>query len=396
MTVRRLNLPKNKGNKKKTEKKSAKRVKILENSSCFAKFTASRFIKSPFTISKNAEILFLRKGVTSMKKLLTAVCAVVAAATMFAGCSKKKSASQPMVLRFAENQAQDYPTTKGAYEFARIVEEKTNGRIKVEVYYGAQLGDEKSVTEQMQFGAIDFSRVSLSPLAEFSKSLNVLQLPYLYSSSDAMWKVLDGPIGQQFLDSVSTAGLVGLAWYDSGSRNFYNWVRPVTKLADLKDMKIRVQENQQMMDMIQALGAHPTPMPYGEVYSALQTKVVDGAENNWPSYESTSHYEVAKYFVTDQHNRVPEMVIASKKTWDKLSPEDQQIMKDAALASAQLQRKLWAEREQTSKDKVIAAGCVVTELAPGEKEKFQAVMAPLYKKYGAGYEDIIAKIQATK
>lgn len=340
-----------------------------------------------------------------MKKLLSGVCALLAVSLAMANGSKDAStaaapaasASKPaMVLRYAENQVQDYPTTKAAYEFAKMVEAKTNGRIKIEVYYGAQLGDEKSVLEQMQFGAIDFARVSLSPLAEFSKSLNVLQLPYLYRDADHMWKVLDGSIGDDFLKSVSPSGLIGLSWFDAGARNFYNSKRPIKTLADLKGMKIRVQESQQMMDMIQALGANPTPMAYGEVYSALQTGVVDGAENNWPSYESTSHYEVAKNYVLDEHTRVPEMQMCSAITWKKFSADDQKIIKEAAIESAKIERKLWAERETTSENKVKAAGCVITQLDPGEKAKFQAAMTPLYKKYGAGYEDIIAKIQATK
>ncbi len=335
-----------------------------------------------------------------MKKLVSVVCAALAAGAVFAGGSKDSgsagAAPKSMVLRYAENQPQDYPTTKAAYEFAKIVEEKTGGRIKIEVYYGGQLGDEKSVIEQMQFGAIDFTRVSISPLAEFSKSLNVLQLPYLYRDADQMWKVLDGKIGKDFLDSLDGAGLIGLSWFDAGARNFYVSTRAINKLEDLKGLKIRVQESQQMMDMVQALGANPTPMAYGEVYSALQTGVIDGAENNWPSYESTSHYEVAKYFVLDEHTRVPETQMVSKTTWNKLSADDQKIIREAAAASAQLERKLWAERERASESKVKSGGSVVTTLSPAEKQKFQDAMAPLYKKYGAGYEDIISKIQATK
>ena len=345
-----------------------------------------------------------KKGVFSMKKILAGACAILAAGAVFTGCKKDgkegsagaAEATKSMVLRYAENQSQDYPTTKAAYDFAKIVEEKTGGRIKIEVYYGGQLGDEKSVFEQMQFGAIDFTRGSLAPLSEFSKSLNVLQLPYLYKDADQMWKVLDGEIGAQFLDSMKEANLIGLSWFDSGARDFYTSKKQVSTMADLKDMKIRVQESQQMMDMIQALGANPTPMAYGEVYSALQTGVIDGAENNWPSYESTSHYEVAKYYLIDEHNRVPEMQIASASTWAKLSDADKEIIKEAARVSAKNERQYWAEREKASEAKVTAGGTVVTRLSPEEKQKFQDAMAPLYKKYGAGYEDIIARIQATK
>lgn len=335
-----------------------------------------------------------------MKKLAALSCAILTAASVFAGGSSDKAVpaaeAKAIVLRYAENQPKDYPTTKAAYEFARIVEEKTNGRIKVEVYYGAQLGDEKSVIEQMQFGAIDFTRVSISPLAEFSKSLNVLQLPYLYRNPDHMWKVLDGKIGADFLKSIDSAGLIGLSWFDAGARNFYNSKKPVNSIEDMKGLKIRVQESQQMMDMVQALGANPTPMAYGEVYSALQTGVIDGAENNWPSYESTSHYEVSKYYVLDEHTRVPEIQMISKMTWNKLSAADQKIIQEAAAESAQIERKLWAEKEKASEAKVKAGGSVITELSPAEKQKFQDAMAPLYTKYGAGFEDLIKDIQNTK
>ena len=334
------------------------------------------------------------------KAIIVALVALFAVGMVFANGSTESAtgaaSTKTMVLRYAENQPQGYPTTQAAYKFAEMVEEKTNGRIKIEVYYGAQLGDEKAVIEQLQFGAIDFTRVSLSPLAEFENSLNVLQLPYLYTDAAQMWKVLEGPIGDQFLASVEDNGLIGLSWFDAGARNFYNSKRPITKLSDLAGLKIRVQESQLMMGMVAALGANATPMAYGEVYSGLQTGVIDGAENNWPSYESTSHYEVAPYFVLDEHTRVPEMQMVSKITWDKISPEDQQIIKECALESAKIERELWAEKEKASEEKVKADGAIITELEPGEKEKFQAAMAPLYTQFGAGYEDIIKAIQETK
>ena len=337
------------------------------------------------------------------KTLFAATCAVLAMGLAVTGCKKdnkqaagndSKPATEKMVLRYAENQPQDYPTTQAAYKFAELVEQKTNGRIHIDVYYGAQLGDEKAVIEQLQFGAIDFTRVSISPLSEFDKSLNVLQLPYLYKDASQMWRVLEGDIGENFLKGVEKAGLIGLSWFDAGARNFYNSKKPVTKLEDLKGLKIRVQESQLMMGMVAALGASATPMAYGEVYSGLQTGVIDGAENNWPSYDSVSHYEVAKYYVLDEHTRVPEMQMVSKITWEKFSPEDQKIIKECALESAKLERELWAAKESASEAKVKAAGSVITELEPGEKEKFQAAMAPLYSQFGAGYEDIIKAIQA--
>ena len=334
-----------------------------------------------------------------MKKTIFSFMGIALALFAFTSCGEKSTASKTantkkMVLRYAEIQAQDYPTTQAAYKFAELVEQKTGGRIHIDVYHGGQLGDEKATIEQLVFGAIDFTRVSISPLSEFDKSLNVLSLPYLYKDAAQMWRVLDGDIGEQFLTNVESAGLVGLSWYDAGARNFYNSKRPVTKLEDLKGLKIRVQESQIMMNMVSALGASATPMAYGEVYSGLQTGVIDGAENNWPSYDSVSHYEVAKYYCLDEHSRVPEMQLVSKITWDKFSDEDKKIIKECALESAKIERELWAEKEKASEEKVKAAGAVITELEAGEKEKFQAAMAPLYAQFGQGYESLIKDIQS--
>lgn len=296
------------------------------------------------------------------------------------------------VLTYAENQAEDYPTTLGAYKFAELVKERTGGRIEIQVNAGGVLGDEKTVIEQMQFGGVDFARVSLSPLAEFVPKLNVLQMPYLYTGREHMWRVLEGSIGDDFMDSFDGSHLVALSWYDAGARNFYNARKPIETLEDIKGMNIRVQESELMKDTMEALGAAPVPTAYGEVYSGLQTGRIDGAENNWPSYESTRHYEVAKYYTLDEHTRVPELQLAAQPTWDKLSPEYRSILKECALESAQYERQLWAEREKTSENLVRKAGCVVTELSPAEKVRFQEAVAPLYEKYCSGYMDIIVAI----
>ena len=189
---------------------------------------------------------------------------------------------EPVYFRLAETHPADYPTNKGNLEFARLVKEKTNGRVIIEVYDSKQLGEEVDVIEQVQFGAIDFMRVSLGPLAEFAPELNVLSLPYIYASSDHMWKVLNSEIGDDMLASIYDSGFIGLGWFDGGARSFYNSVRPIETLEDIEGLKFRVMQNDMFIDMCEALGAVATPMPYGEVYSAIQTGVIDGAENNWP------------------------------------------------------------------------------------------------------------------
>lgn len=356
--------------------------------------------------------------------MLKRVCSVVLATSLFAslavGCGSKQApvTNQPaqtntakeepkkaepapkpvqaITLRLAETHPADYPTTLGNYEFARLVEEKTEGRIKIEVYPSAQLGEEKAVIEQVQIGAIDLARTSIGPLTEFSPSLNVLQLPYIYQDGEHMWKVLNSEIGDQFLESVEASNFIGLGWFDPGARNFYNSVREIKSLADLKGLKLRVMQSQLMMDMVSALGASPTPMPYGEVYSSIQTKVIDGAENNWPSYDTSSHFEVAKYYTIDEHIRVPEIIIASKVALSKLSADDLATLKEAAKEAQMFQREKWAEKEKVSRDKVTAAGSIITELDPAAKAEFQAAMEPLYEKYAGDYADVIEKIQGMK
>ena len=298
-------------------------------------------------------------------------------------------------MRLGETHPADYPTTKGDYEFARLVKERSGGRINVEIYHSKQLGEEKAVIEQVQLGAIDFTRVSVSPMAAFVRDLDALQLPYLYRDADHMWKVLTGPIGAELFKKLEPANFVGLCWYDGGSRNFYT-KRPVKTVADLKGMKIRVQQSPLMVGMVEALGAVATPLDFGQVYSALQTGVVDGAENNWPSYLSTSHFEVARYFITDEHTRVPEILVASKRVFDRLSKEDQELIKKAAWDSMPLQIQLWKDYELVAEKAVRDRGAMITEVTPAEKARFMAAMQPLYDKQPREILAVVERIRAVR
>lgn len=334
-----------------------------------------------------------------MKKALAILLVLLVGSTMVwaSGQAEPEAAStEPIVLRLAETHVQDYPTTQGDYEFARLVEERTDGRIKIEVYFGSQLGEERAVIEQVQFGAIDFTRVSISPLAAFSPDLNALQMPYLYRDSDHMWNVLKGEIGDEMLASVEDDGFIGLAWYDSGARSFYNSVRPIESVADLAGLKIRVQQSELMVGLVEALGAVATPMPFGEVYSGLQTGVIDGAENNWPSYYSTSHYEVANYYTLDRHTKVPEILVAGKISMDQLSAEDQAIIRQAAKDSIDFQIQKWADFVSVSEEAIRANGNVITELSPEAYAEFQASMQPLYDALSPELKAVVARIQAVR
>lgn len=329
-----------------------------------------------------------------MKKMLT-VFSVALVATFFLTGSSAKVSAAPIVMRLAETHPQDYPTTKGDYEFARLVKERSNGRIVIEVFHSKQLGEERAVIEQVQLGAIDMTRVSISAVSAFVRDLDAFQLPYLYRDAKHMWEVLDGPIGQEILKKHEAYNFVGVGWFESGSRNFYT-KKSVKTVGDLKGMKIRVQQAPLMVGMVEALGAVATPLPYGEVYSALQTGVVDGAENNWPSYLTTSHFEVAKYWISDEHTRVPEITVGSKKVFDKLSKEDRALILKAMKDAQPYQFKLWVDFEKVAEKTVKEKGSIVTLLSPKEKQKFVDAMKPVYDKQPPEIMAVVNKIRAVK
>lgn len=303
--------------------------------------------------------------------------------------------AQDIVLRAADNQPDDYPTVQGLYFMADYLEAATDGRITLEVFSGGQLGDERSTIEQVQLGVIDMVRTSTSPVGEFYAPMGVFSLPYIFRGETHMWKVVNGPIGRELLDGLQEANLVGLAYYDSGSRNFYTTDTPVRSVADLSGLRIRTQQSQVVLDMMEALGAEPVPLAFEEVYSSLQTGVIDGAENNFPSYgpSGVRHYEVAPYFTLDGHARVPEVVMMSKSTWDGLDPADQMLIREAALASVTVQAALWDDLSNESREAVIEAG---SEIITVDVSEFQDAMGPVYEEYGAAYGDLVDRILATE
>lgn len=329
-----------------------------------------------------------------MKKALVLLL-VLAAMMIPAFASGSGESQQVTTLTLSEVHAEGYPTTLADYEFARLVEEATDGRIKIEVFSGGTLyGEETGAIEALQIGDIAFARVSASPVASYVPALNIIQLPYLYRDGEHMWQVLNGPIGQDMLNQIqeSGSGLVGLAYYDAGSRNFYT-TKPVNSVADMKGLKIRLQNNAMMVEMVQLLGGNGvTGIGPNDVYSAIQQGVIDGAENNWPTYESMGDYQVAPYFVLDGHTRVPEVLLASEAVLDTLDPADVEIIKECAKQTQEYEIEQWALREQTSEEKVVSEGVIVAELTPEQIAEFQALMGPIYEEYGAGYEDLIQEI----
>ncbi|MGF9695017.1 TRAP transporter substrate-binding protein [Rhizobium sp. 0TCS1.26] len=303
--------------------------------------------------------------------------------------------AQEINLRSADIHPDGYPTVEAVKYMGQLLSERSNGRINVQVMNNSVLGSEKDTIEQTRFGVIDLNRVNAAPFNNLVKETVVLGMPFLFRSTDHMHKTVDGPIGDEILAAFEPHGLIGLAYYDSGARSFYTTKKPIEKLADLKGMKIRVQQSDLWIAMMQAFGANPTPMPMGEVYSSLETGVVDGAENNWPSYESARHYEVAKNYTLTEHSLNPEILVMSKMSWDKLTPDDQKLVRQAAKDSVAKMRELWTAREKASEEKVRAGGVNVIKV---DKAEFSAAMKPVYDKFvtDAKLKDLLERIQAVQ
>ncbi len=334
------------------------------------------------------------------KKVATPAIGVLASLAIMGGSMTIASAnvnvhrvSAPVVYRLADDQPANYPTVTGDNAFAAKVAQLTHGKIQIKVYPDAQLGDENSTIQEIQLGAINFGRINSAPLGSYSTSMGVLGLPYLFNSSSQMWRVLNGPVGNKLLSDLKTAKMVGLTFYDSGSRDFYNSKHPVKVPADLKGLTIRVQQAAMFISLVKDLGGSPTPMAYADVYNALQSGVIDGAENNLPSYYTTNHYKVAKYLTLDEHTRNPEVLLASLKTWNSLSPADQKIIKEAAVYSQGVERKAWNALVQKSLKAIKANGNVITHV---NIALWRKAVQPMYTQYGKQYKQLIQEIQTTK
>ena len=315
-----------------------------------------------------------------------------------------------VTLKLSEVHAEGYPTTLADQEFARLVEERTDGRIKIDVYSGGALyGEETGAIEALQLGDLAFSRVSASPVSSYVPAMNAIQMPYLYKNADHMWAVLNGEIGQKMLSEVqaSGSGLVGLCWYDAGARSYYT-NKPVTCVADMKGLKIRMQNNRMMVAMTNVLGGvGVTGIGPNEVYSAITQGTIDGAENNWPTYQNMGDYEAAPYYVQYKHTMVPEILLASEAVLAELDEADVEIIKACARETQEYEKQKWAEKEASSEQIVRAAGCTITELTPEAFAEFQEAMTrpvtgvegiddgkSLYEMYGGAYQDVIDAITA--
>lgn len=298
-------------------------------------------------------------------------------------------------FRSSDVHPKEYPTVQAVIHMGKLVSERTGGKYDVKVFPQSALGSEKDTVEQTKIGALDMVRVNTAVFTAIAPETLVPSLPFVFKSKDHMRRVLDGPIGDEILAALEPQGFIGLAFYDSGSRSIYTPGKPIKSVADMKGLKVRVQQSDMWVSLMQALGANATPLPYAEVYTALKTGVVDAAENNWPSYDTSRHFEVAKFYSLTEHSMAPEVLVFSKRIWDGLSADERKIIRQAAKDSVPHMRKLWDEQEEKSRKIVEAAG--VTIVSDVDKNSFAEAAKPVYAKFASDpkLQSLITRIQQT-
>ncbi|NIC38171.1 TRAP transporter substrate-binding protein [Halomonas desiderata] len=287
-----------------------------------------------------------------------------------------------------------YPNTVALEAFAENVTARTEGRIKAQVYNNGVLGDQPDAIEQTRNGVLNFANFNMGPMGPIVKETNVLSLPFIFSSVEHMHEVMDGEIGARFADALAERNLVALSWFDSGERSLYNTKRPIRTPEDVQGLKIRVMNNDLYVDMIEALGGNATPMAYGEVYQSLKTGVLDGAENNYPSFHSSNHYEAAEFYSLTEHLIIPECLCIARSSWEALSAEDQEIVREEAIKASAMQRELWVEGSQASRQVVLDAGIQINEVE--DKAAFQQRMEPIYAAFIEANPDLESLIDAIR
>jgi tripartite ATP-independent transporter DctP family solute receptor len=323
--------------------------------------------------------------------------AASAALALTGGLSVPALAQQKLVLKATDVHPLGYPTVEAVVRMGKKLEEATKGRLSIQMYPSMQLGAEKEMIEQAQVGALAIARISVGPMGPIVPELNVFNLPFMFRDDAHMEKVIDGPIGDEMLKKLtdSKANLVGLCWMNAGTRNVYNSKKPIQSVEDLKGLKIRMMGNPVFVDTMNSLGGNGISMGFDQLINAMQTGVVDGAENNYPTYESGQHYRYAKYYSKTGHLMIPEILVFSKKVWDEqISKEDQALIMKLAKEAQLEERKLWYDRETESLKKMVEAGAIVNEVK--DKKPFQAAVKPVWDKYGAAHSALIQRIQDVK
>ena len=282
--------------------------------------------------------------------------------------------------RSADNQPKDFPTVMAVRHMGEVLAKDSGGKQGVKVFSDGQLGSEKDTIEQVKIGAIDMVRVNIANFLTMAPETQTVSLPFIFRSKEHHLAVINGPIGDKILASLEKVGYIGLAMYDSGARSLYA-KKPIKNLNDTKGMKIRVQPSDLWVDLVKAMGATPTPIPYAEVYMALKTGLVDAAENNYPSFDTAKHFESAPYYSETFHVMSPEVLVFSKKVWDTLKPEEQQNIRKAAKESVAVYNKLWGAKENASKEIVVKGGAKIIPAAEVDHKGFVDAQKPVWDKY---------------
>jgi len=303
----------------------------------------------------------------------------------------------PIVLSFGELNPDGHPMADAAYEFARLVNEKSNGSITIEVFPAGQLGDERTQIQNLQIGAQDIFRANANSMGDFGATKsNLFSLPFIFRNREHIWNVLNGEIGDEILADVeqSDSQLVALGFLEEGARSFFFTNKLVQSVEDMRGLKIRVPQTQILLDTVAAFGASPTPIAYSELYSALQTGVVDGAENPPTGYLSNSFYEVAPYYTLNEHIYSPSIMIMSESRWNSLSANQKSILQEAADEVRNFNRAQAAQRDEEALAELRAKGVEIVEIQ--DKGPWQAMVQPVYERYGADFIDLISQIQAVR
>src|SRR5262245_4718112 len=306
-------------------------------------------------------------------------------------------AQQKLVLKATDVHPLGYPTVEAVLAMGRKLEAATGGRISIQMYPSMQLGGEKEMVEQAQVGALAIARISVGPMGPLVPELNVCNLPFMFRDDAHMEQVIDGSIGDELLKKLSdhpTAGLIGLCWMNAGTRNVYNSKKPIRSIEDLKGLKIRMMGNPVFVDTMNALGGNGVAMGFDQLVNAMQTGVVDGAENNYPTYATGQHFRYAKYYSLTGHLMIPEILVFSKKIWGTLGKDDQALIMKLAKQAQQDERKLWYAMEEKSIKQIQEAGVEIIKI--DDKKPFQEAVKPVWEKYGKQHADLIQRIQDTK
>jgi len=318
-----------------------------------------------------------------------------AALALLAGLGST-AAAKARDLRAADIQAEGFASVQALHEMGQLVTERTGGRHKMTVFHAGELGDEGQTIEQTRAGVIDISRVNAVEIGQFAPALKVLALPYLFRSDDHVHNVIDGPIGDEILASLDGYGFVGLTFYDAGARSLYTAAKLVQTLADLKGLRLRVQQSELMDKMATALGAEPIRLSYLRIPTALSTGLIDAAEGNWPAFMTGGHYKVAPFYSLTEHTRAPSVVIMSRRVWDELPPQDRAIIHDAARESAMHMREAWRRAEDAARKQASAAG--VTIVNDIDRKPFAQATEPLRDELAAdpALGPLIERIEAAQ